>query len=83
MGQEVLEQRHFVSDMLAVSWFDHAWHLVGYRALCAISMVKRIIESGGVNEAFSPEKKLNEVVPAQVLRSPADRPAPAFRLRGS
>ncbi len=25
MGQEVLEQRHLFSDLLAVSRFDHAW----------------------------------------------------------
>jgi hypothetical protein len=25
MGQAVLEQRHLVSDLLAVSRFDHAW----------------------------------------------------------
>ncbi len=26
MGQAVLEQRHLISDLLAVSMFDHAWH---------------------------------------------------------
>jgi hypothetical protein len=33
MGQAVLEQRHLVSDALAVSTFDHAWMLVSDKAV--------------------------------------------------